>query len=483
MNGGPYRAWIGGEAVEAEGGNTFAVTDPATGDLVGSVSDAGEAEVEAAVAAARAALPAWRRTPTTKRAAALRAAAARLRAERDRLATLLTREQGKPLAESGKEIDEAVNDFEFFAGEAERLGGEIAPRSTPGTHSLVYREPLGVVAAIATWNYPVSLLTRKIAPAIAAGCTVVAKPDPSTPLAALEVIRIVSEAGLPRGVLNGIAGERHEVGAALVAHPAVAKIAFTGSTRVGSEIMRAAADGIKRLTLELSGNSPMIVWHDADLARAASDGVKRAFRNAGQICNSVERYYVHEDVYEPFVDAFVRQTAALHVGHGLRPDVEIGPLTHASALDRARDQVEDAVARGARVAAGGDRLHGADYDAGAFFAPTVVRDANHDMTVMNDETFAPVAPLMRVSGTLGDVIDLSNSLPYGLVAYVYTQSLQHAFEAIERTEAGSVGINTVSAASTFAPYGGIKLSGFGTEYSSHAIDEYTYFKHAVVSFA
>jgi succinate-semialdehyde dehydrogenase / glutarate-semialdehyde dehydrogenase len=482
MNGVRFTSFIGGHPVDAAGAPVFGVTNPATGEVFAQVCGAGPADVEAAVGAASAALPAWRRTATTQRAVHLRAAAGRIRGQRDRLAELLTREQGKPLGESGKELDEAANDFEFFAGEAERLGGEIAPRSTSGTHSLVYREPLGVVAAIATWNYPVSLLSRKIAPALAAGCTVVAKPDPSTPLAAVEMIRLVAE-GLPAGVLNALVAEGDETGAALVAHPGVAKIAFTGSTRVGSEIMRAAATDIKRLTLELSGHSPMVVWHDADLAKAVNDGVKRAFRNAGQICNSVERYYVHEDIYEAYVEAFARQTQALVVGNGLRADVEIGPLTHASGLERTRLHVEDAVQRGAHVVVGGQRLSGDEYDAGTFFAPTVLRNVHHGMTVMDAETFGPVAPLMKVGGALRDVITLANEPPFGLVSYVYTQSLRHAFEAIEQTEAGTIGINTVSAASIHAPYGGIKRSGYGIEYSSHAIDEYTYFKHAVVTFA
>jgi succinate-semialdehyde dehydrogenase / glutarate-semialdehyde dehydrogenase len=477
-----YRSFIDGHRAETDGAATFEVFDPATGKAVAQVAGAQSADVEAAVAAASNALPGWRGTPTTKRAELLRTAAARILEQRDQLAELLTREQGKPLAESGKEIEEAANDFRFFAGEAERLAGEIAPRSTPGTHSLVYREPLGVVAAIATWNYPVSLLSRKIAPALAAGCTVVAKPDPSTPLAALEMIRLAASAGLPAGVLNALVGEGDDIGAALVAHPAVAKIAFTGSTRVGSEIMRAAAKDIKRLTLELSGHSPMIVWHDADFSRAVKDGVKRAFRNAGQICNSVERYYIHEDIYEAYVEAFARDTQALVVGNGLRPEVEIGPLTHSRGLERAEEHVDDAVERGARVLAGGQRLSGDGYDGGNFFAPTVLRDVGHGMAVMDVETFGPVAPLMKVGGDLGEVIDLANELPYGLVSYVYTQSLRHAFEAIERIEAGSVGINTVSAASIHAPYGGIKRSGYGIEYSPHAIDEYTYFKHAVVTF-
>lgn len=478
-----YTSFIGGHPVAADGAATFGVVDPATGEVFAHVSGARSADVEEAVGAASDAFSAWRRTSTTQRAEQLRAAAGRILEQRDRLAELLTREQGKPLAESGKEIEEAANDFRFFAGEAERLAGEIAPRSAPGTHSLVYREPLGVVAAIATWNYPVSLLSRKIAPALAAGCTVVAKPDPSTPLAALEMIRLVAAEGLPAGVLNALAGEDDEIGTALVAHPKVAKIAFTGSTRVGSEIMRAAANDIKRLTLELSGHSPMIVWHDADFTKAVKDGVKRAFRNAGQICNSVERYYVHEDIYDAYVEAFAKETQALVVGNGLRPDVEIGPLTHGSGLERTRQHVDDAVQRGARVVVGGQRLGGDEYDAGTFFAPTVLRDVRHGMAVMDTETFGPVAPLMKVGGDLGDVIGLANELPYGLVSYVYTQSLRRAFEAIEQIDAGTIGINTVSAASIHAPYGGIKRSGYGIEYSSHAIDEYTFFKHAVVAFA
>ena len=455
------------------------VIDPATEEPIAEVPRGMPDDVDAAVRAADAAFPAWSRTAPAERGAVLHRAAARVRARAEDLALLLTSEQGKPLDEARKEIGEVVRTFEYYAGAATTVLGEIAPTDATSTKSLVFKYPVGVVAAIGPWNYPVSLLAWKIAPALAAGCTLVVKPATETPLAAQAMVEAVLEAGLPRGALNLITGYGRDIGDALIEHPRVRKISFTGSTEVGRRIMAKAAGTIKRVSLELGGQCPMIVWHDADFDRAVRDGVRRAFRNMGQICNSVNRIYVHQAIAEPYIEAFVRQTKALRIGNGRCPDVDLGPMATRDGLTKTMEHIDDAVANGARLLCGGRRPAGVPGGRGYFLEPAVLVDVDHRMKVMREETFGPVAPIMVVSD-LDDTIRMANDSVYGLVAYAYTRDLRTAMAFVDGLEAGSVGINNVSVASVYAPYGGWKQSGIGRELGRSGLEAYFELKHAVV---
>jgi len=455
------------------------VIDPATEEPIAEVPRGMPDDVDAAVRAADAAFPAWSRTAPAERGAVLHRAAARVRARAEDLALLLTSEQGKPLDEARKEIGEVVRTFGYYAGAATTVLGEIAPTDATSTKSLVFKYPVGVVAAIGPWNYPVSLLAWKIAPALAAGCTLVVKPATETPLAAQAMVEEVLAAGIPRGALNLITGYGRDIGDALIEHPRVRKISFTGSTEVGRRIMAKAAGTIKRVSLELGGQCPMIVWHDADFDRAVRDGVRRAFRNMGQICNSVNRIYVHQAIAEPYIEAFTRQTKALRIGNGRSPDVDLGPMATREGLTKTMEHIDDGVANGARLLCGGRRPAGVPGGRGYFLEPAVLVDVDHRMKVMREETFGPVAPIMVVSD-LDDTIRMANDSTYGLVAYAYTRDLRTAMAFVDGLEAGSVGINNVSVASVYAPYGGWKQSGVGRELGRSGLEAYFELKHAVV---
>lgn len=453
------------------------VINPATGAEVGSVANAGPADVAAAVSAAAAAFPGWASQPPKERQRLLRAAAVAVRQHQEELAPLLTREQGKPLPDARKEIDAAVDTLEYYADEAVRISGEIAPISG-SARSLVIRQPVGVVAAIAPWNYPVSLIAWKLAPALAAGCTVVVKPSPYTPLAALRFTAICAGVGFPPGAINALATDDLEAARALVRHPDIAAVAFTGSTRTGQAIMAdAALAGVRRVNLELGGHSPLVVFADADLDRAVADGVKRSFRNAGQICNAVNRIYVEESVAAAYVERFVAATEKLRQGDGLAdPTVDLGPMTTPDGPGHIRAQVADAVARGARVACG--ERPGAPPDAAGdrFVRPTVLVDVSPEMRVMHEESFGPLVAIDTFR-TVAEAVAKANSTSFGLVAYVYTGSLRTAMLVSEQIAAGSVAVNSVSPDSLQAPYTGWKSSGIGVELSRYGLEPYLHFKH------
>lgn len=473
---------IGSQRTGASSGEWIPVLNPATEDPCAAVPRGMPDDVDAAVQAAERAFPAWSRTAPAERAAVLRKAADRVSARADELALLLTEEQGKPLEEARKEIGEVVRTFTYYAGAAATILGEIAPTDATETKSLVFKFPVGVVAAIGPWNYPVSLLAWKIGPALAAGCTLVVKPATETPLAAQVMVSELLDAGVPSGVVNLVTGYGQDIGDVLVEHPLVRKISFTGSTEVGRRIMARAAGTIKRVSLELGGQCPMIVWHDADFDRAVRDGVRRAFRNMGQICNSVNRLYVHRAIAEPYIDAFVAQTKTLRIGDGRHPDVDLGPMTTKAGVEKTLEHIDDAVSKGARLLTGGRRPAGIGGGKGFFLEPAVLVDVDHRMKVMREETFGPVAPIMVVDD-LDETIRLANDTEYGLVAYAYTRDLRTAMTFVDRLEAGSVGINNVSVASVYAPYGGWKQSGIGRELGMHGLDGYLEFKHAVVDLA
>jgi succinate-semialdehyde dehydrogenase / glutarate-semialdehyde dehydrogenase len=462
-----------GAATVTGGGpaDEIAVINPADQQVVGYAPAAGEQLVDDAVQAAQRAFGDWSALPAARRAAHLSVIAGWIRGHAAELARTLTLEQGKPLSESASEVSAAAAAFDYYAAEAVRVYGQMVPTDSPTLRSLVIRQPRGVVAAITTWNYPVGLMAWKLAPALAAGCTVVAKPSELTPLAALGLIRGAAESGLPPGVLNSVSGTGPAAGSYLAAHPGVAKISFTGGTRTGQHLLALAARDIKSVTLELGGHSPMIVAADAPLSLAIPDAVKRSFRNAGQLCNSVNRIFVVRSVADEFTARFAAAAARLTVGPGLAdPEPDVGPLTSAAARDRVERHVADARRAGAEVIAGGARPADERTSAGFFYLPTVVRGGD-GLLMLREETFGPVAPVVVVDD-LDEAIGRANALDFGLVCYLYTRDLRTSFAAAERLEFGTVSVNSVGGGDVHYPYAGWKRSGLGVELGQQGLEEY-----------
>jgi len=467
---------IGGMWMEGFSGERALIHNPATGEPVAEVPIGGREEARMALEAAQRAFPEWASTSAETRAALLHQAAALMRERVEELSRWLTLEQGKPIRDSRKEILMAAEVFDYYAEEGKRIFGEWIPTGSQHIRSWVIRQPIGVAAVIAPWNYPVELLAWKIAPALAAGCTVVAKPASAAPIAASEMIRALHDAGLPPGTINLVLGPGRTVGAELVENPISRKIAFTGETETGRWIMEKAAHHIKRVSLELGGQSPMIVCRDADLEKAVAAAVRRAFSNMGQICISVNRIYVAEEIAEVFIKKFVERTRSLRIGNGLDPDVELGPMFSEEVRQKTRDHIADAVSKGARVLYGGHEPDGEEFARGYFFLPTVLVDVDHSMRVMREETFGPVAPIMRFR-TIDEAIALANDSPYGLAAYVFTRDLTTAFYVAERLEAGGVGVNINDVTELQAPFGGWKESGLGRELGRWGLESYLELKH------
>ncbi|WP_176300099.1 NAD-dependent succinate-semialdehyde dehydrogenase [Burkholderia vietnamiensis] len=457
-------------------GRRFDVTDPATLDAVADAPDSGAADARAATDAAARALPAWRATPARERAAILRALHAAIVAHTDDLAKLMSLEQGKPLAEARGEVAYGASYVLWFAEEATRTYGDLIPQQQRGKQLSAVKEPIGVVAAITPWNFPLAMIARKIAPALAAGCTVVAKPAEDTPLTALALGFLAMEAGVPPGVLNLIAASRErgiDAVADWLADARVRKITFTGSTAVGKLLARESAATLKKLSLELGGNAPFIVFDDAQLD-AAVDGLMAAkFRNGGQTCVSPNRVYVQTGVYDAFAAKLAARVAALKVAPATDPAAQIGPMINARAVDKIARHVGDALERGARVLTGGRRLSqlGPNY-----YAPTVLADATADMQLSCEETFGPVAALFRFD-TEEQAVDAANDTPFGLAAYFYTQDVRRIARVSARLETGIVGINEGALASEAAPFGGVKESGYGREGSKYGLDDYLSIKY------
>ena len=450
--------------------STFAVHNPATLAHLADVPDASAADARAAIAKASAALASWTATPAPTRARILRRAEVLMIERAGALARTLTAEGGKPLAEARGEIIYAASFLGWFAGEAERLYGRTIPASTPGKRLLAVRQPVGVVGAITPWNFPAAMVTRKVAPALAAGCTVVLKPAEQTPLTALLIADILTEAGLPADALIVLTtSDPVPVGTELLTNPAVRKITFTGSTDVGKYLMREAAASVKRVSLELGGPAPFIVFPDADIDAAARGAIVSKFRNAGQTCVCANRLYVHTSVVDAFVEAFEPLVRALTVGDGMRDGVEIGPLIDAAGVAKVESQVRDAVAHGAQILVGGDRP--TDAGAGYFFEPTLLTDVHDDMLVMREETFGPVAPVTTFDHD-DEVIARANRGPFGLAAYLYTRDLSRAWRAAEQLEYGIVGVNDPLPSTAQAPFGGFKESGLGREGGSEGMDAF-----------
>lgn len=472
-----YLMLINGKWVKAESGESFEVKNPATGETLALVPKGDREDAKKALEAAKKAFPTWAATPANKRAKFMRKAAALVRERCDEIAKTLTQEQGKPLNEAKGEVASAADAIEYFAEEAHRMLGEIIPTTSTKRKSLVIKQPVGPVAAIGPWNYPVSLLSWKIGPALIAGCTVVVKPSSLTPLSVIEFIGCFVDAKIPPGVINLVTGPGSRVGNELVENPITRKVAFTGETTTGKEIMRRASSGIKRLSLELGGNCPLIVCEDADVEAAVKGGVYRAFRNMGQVCNSINRIYVDEKLFDRFVSSFVEMTKKLRIGNGLEePDVDLGPMVSDGQRKHVIEHIEDAVKKGARIEWGGKIPEGERFKNGFFLEPTVLTNVNHSMRVMKEETFGPVAPIMAVSN-FEEAVKLANDTPYGLVGYVYTRDIKRAFWIAENLECGTVGINNVSGGEVPYPYGGWKESGFGLELSHYGVEEYLQVKH------
>ena len=455
-------------------GRTAIIYNPANQESVAEVAVGTRQDARLALQAARRAFPLWSGTSSQKRAEILHDAAGRVRERAEEIARLLTLEQGKPLKFARAEVLSSADVLDYYAEEGKRNYGEWM--AGPHSRSIVLRQPIGVAALITPWNYPVDLLAWKVAPCLAAGCTFVAKPPSKAPLAATEFVRAVSQAGLPAGAANVVHGPGGEVGAELVENPISGKIAFTGETATGRSIMAAAAAHIKRVSLELGGQSPFIVCADADIKAAAASAAQRAFSNMGQICISVNRIYVADEVAEAFTDELVRAAQRLKIGNGLDSDVDLGPMFSREQRDKTQEHVADALERGAELLCGGREPEGEAYERGYFFLPTVLCRADHKMKVMREETFGPVAPVMKFR-SLEEALSLANDSPYGLAAYLFTGELKTALRMAEGLEAGGIGVNVNNVVDLQAPFGGCKESGLGRELGRWGLEAYMETKH------
>jgi succinate-semialdehyde dehydrogenase/glutarate-semialdehyde dehydrogenase len=469
------QGFIDGRWVDADSGAVFAVTDPANGAKIVEVADMGVAETRRAIDAAARALPAWRAKTAKERGAVLRRWFDLVIAHADDLALLMTTEQGKPLVEARGEVVYGASFLEWFAEEGKRAYGDVIPTVAPDRRLLVIKQPIGVCAAITPWNFPVAMITRKVGPALAAGCTMVAKPAEATPLSALALAELAHRAGVPPGVFNVVtadAGHAPEIGLELCTSPFVRKVSFTGSTEVGRILLRQSADTVKKLSLELGGNAPFIVFDDADIDAAVEGALASKYRNAGQTCVCANRFYVQAGVYDAFAAKLAAKVGQFKVGAGIEPGVTIGPLIEAAAIAKVEEHIADATAKGATVALGG-RRHALG---GLFFEPTVLTGVTADMKVAREETFGPVAPLFRFE-TEAEAIAMANDTEFGLAAYFYSRDIGRVFRVAEALESGMVCANSGLLSNEVAPFGGVKQSGLGREGSKYGIDEYMEIKY------
>jgi succinate-semialdehyde dehydrogenase/glutarate-semialdehyde dehydrogenase len=473
----PTRMYIDGQWCDAQDGKTLAVINPADESTVAEVARGGRVEAERAIAAAARAFPAWRAASAYDRAKVLKKTAELIRARADAIARTLTLEQGKPLPEARAEVMHSADTFEWFAEEGKRAYGRLIPPTNVAKRHYMIKHPVGVVGTITPWNFPAALPSRKIAPALAAGCTVVSRPADQTPLTLLQMFNCLADAGVPAGVANLVMGSSRAIADAFFEHPAVRKISFTGSTEVGKELIHRSADQVKRLSLELGGHAPLIVFPDADVAQVAQAAVIGKFRNNGQVCIAPSRFYLHEKISRDFTEAAVELAKALKVGNGLEEGVQVGPMFEAKALEKTAELVEDARGRGAKVLTGGGRS--SRFAKGYFFEPTVIREVNGQMRIMTEEPFAPVMPLLDFS-KLDDVIAAANNTQYGLAAYVFTNDLTIATRMAEGLEAGIIGINDPVPATPQCPFGGMKESGLGRELGIEGLDAYMETKYVSV---
>lgn len=470
------RAFVAGEWQAADGGATLEVRNPATGTLIGTVPAMGAAETRRAIDAANAAWPAWRKKTAKERAAILRKWHDLMIAHADDLALILTTEQGKPLAEAKGEIGYAASFLEWFAEEGKRVYGDTIPTPAADKRIVVTKEPVGVCAAITPWNFPAAMITRKVGPALAAGCPIVVKPAEATPFSALAMAVLAERAGVPAGVFSVVTGEPKAIGGELTSNPIVRKLSFTGSTPVGRLLMAQCAATVKKVSLELGGNAPFIVFDDADLDAAVEGAIASKYRNSGQTCVCTNRFYVHEKVYDAFAEKLTAAVAKLKVGPGTEAGVVQGPLINGAAVRKVEAHIADALDKGARVTTGGQRHplgHG-------FFEPTVLTGVTPDMKVAKEETFGPLAPLFRFS-TEEEAIRYANDTEFGLAAYFYSRDIGRVWRVAEALEYGMVGINAGIISNEVAPFGGVKQSGLGREGSHYGIDDYVVIKYMCVA--
>ena len=468
-------AWIGGRWTAAADGRRVVIRNPANGSIVGEVPLMGAVETRSAIEAAATALPSWSRKTAKERAAVLRRFADLMIANTNDLAVIMTAEQGKPLAESKGEIAYAASFIEWFAEEGKRVYGDVIPTFRADSRVLVLRQPVGVAAAITPWNFPAAMITRKLGPALAAGCTFVCKPAPQTPFSALALAELAQPAGIPDGVYNIVTGDAEQIGGELTRNTLVRKLSFTGSTAVGKKLIAQCADTVKKVSMELGGNAPFIVFDDADLDAAVQGAMASKYRNTGQTCVCANRIYVQSGVYEAFAAKLAQAVSALRVGDGLQGPTDQGPLIDQRALEKVQMHIADAVQHGARIACGG-KPHALG---GTFFEPTILLDVTSQMRVAREETFGPVAPLFKFE-TEADAIRMANETEFGLAAYFYTRDLARSWRVQEALEYGLVGVNTGLMSTEVAPFGGMKESGLGREGSRYGIDEYTEMKYVCV---
>jgi len=470
------RNLIGGEWVGALSGAEFDVVDPATDEVIARAPDCGAAETARAIEGAAAAQRAWREVTAGERAAALRAFADLMRRDRDRLGALMTREQGKPLAEARGEIDYAASFLEWSGEEAKRLYGETIPASARDKRILVLRQPVGVACAITPWNFPSAMITRKLGPALACGCAMVVKPAEDTPLSAIALAELGLEAGLPPALFSVVTGDAAKIGGAMLAHPLVRALSFTGSTEVGRVLMRGGSERIVRMSLELGGHAPFIVFEDADVDRAVEAAVANKLRNGGQTCICANRFLVHESVREAFVSGLVREMGEIRVGHGVDEASRVGPLINDAAVEKVERHVRDALEKGATLRCGGERVRPGPGLADRFYAPTVLEGVTGEMLVSREETFGPVAPV-RTFTDEDEAVSIANDSEYGLAAYFFTRDASRLMRVAEALEFGVVGANDALPSTAQAPFGGVKQSGLGREGGRHGMDEYTEVKY------
>ncbi len=470
------QCYINGQWLDADSASTITVTNPANGDVLGTIPDMGEAETQAAIDAANAALPAWRALTAKERANKLQTWFKLMMDNQDDLGLLMTLEQGKPLAEAKGEIAYAASFIEWFAEEAKRVYGETVPGHQPDKRIIVLKQPIGVAAAITPWNFPAAMITRKAGAALAAGCTMVIKPAAETPYSALALADLAERAGIPAGVINIVTGDAVAIGGVLTSSPTVRKLSFTGSTPVGIKLMEQSAPTLKKLSLELGGNAPFIVFDDADLDAAVEGAMISKYRNAGQTCVCANRLYVQEGVYDAFAAKLTAAVEKLKVGSGLESESTTGPLISDAAVAKVQSHLQDALDKGAKILTGG-KPHELG---GTFFEPTVISNVDKTMRVAREETFGPMAPLFKFTD-VDDVIAQANDTDFGLAAYFYTNNMSRVWKVSEALDYGMVGINTGLISTEVAPFGGVKASGLGREGSHHGIEEYLELKYLCMS--
>ncbi|EHU3240557.1 NAD-dependent succinate-semialdehyde dehydrogenase [Acinetobacter baumannii] len=466
------QAYINGQWLAAQSNATVPVSNPATGEEIGTIPNMGAAEATQAVEAAYTALQSWKALTAQNRADILLAWYKLVLDYTDELALIMTIEQGKPLAEAKGEVRYAASFIQWFAEEGKRIYGDVIPTVNNQQRFIISKEPVGVVAAITPWNFPIAMITRKAAPALAAGCTVVIKPANETPYCALAIAKLAEKAGIPAGVINVVTGKSQEIGSVFTSHEKVKKLTFTGSTPVGRLLMQQCSSTIKKLALELGGNAPLIVFDDADLDKAVQGAIFAKFRNAGQTCVCANRIYVHDNIYQAFAEKFVQEVQKFKVGNGLEDGVQIGPLINEKAVLKAQQLIDDAVSKGAKIACGG-KQHALGQ---TFYEPSVLTNVDRTMEIVQEEIFGPVAPLIRFTDE-ADVVAQANDTIFGLAAYVYSENISCLWRVSEQLEYGMVGMNATAISNEVVPFGGVKQSGVGREGSKYGLEEFMTIKY------